>query len=76
MSEEVIQELDYSLMLVKPDKWEVVEKVYEDRVNPQHRMVFSYNGFTKELPIISEEDLITPIRQTHDAKSPKKKRLA
>lgn len=51
LSEEVIQELDYSLMLVKPDKWEVVEKVYEDRANPQQRMVFSYNGFTYDFSI-------------------------
>jgi hypothetical protein len=51
LSEEVIQELDYSLMLVKPEKWEVVEKTYEDRANPQQRMIFSYNGFTYDLSI-------------------------
>lgn len=51
LSEEVIQELDYSLILIKPDKWEVVEKVYEDRANPQKRMVFSYNGFTYDFSI-------------------------
>ena len=51
LSEEVIQELDYSLMLVKPESFEVVEKDYEDRTNPQQRMVFNYNGFTYDFSI-------------------------
>jgi hypothetical protein len=51
LSEEVVQELDYSLMLIKPTSFEVIEKVYEDRNNPQQRMVFSYNGFTYDFSI-------------------------
>ncbi|HEY3371643.1 MAG TPA: hypothetical protein VGK10_12380 [Prolixibacteraceae bacterium] len=51
LSEEVIQELTYSLMLVKPRQFEVIEKVYEDRPTPQQRMVFSYNGFTYDFSI-------------------------
>lgn len=51
LSEEVVQELDYSLMLIKPTTFEVVEKVYEDRPNPQQRMVFSYNGFNYDFSI-------------------------
>lgn len=51
LSEEVVQELDYSLMLIKPTSFEVIEKVYEDRSNPQQRMVFSYNGFTYDFSI-------------------------
>lgn len=51
LSEEAIQELDYSLMLVKPDSFEVVERVYDERTNPQQRMIFSYNGFAYDFSI-------------------------
>jgi hypothetical protein len=51
LSEEVIQELDHSLMLIKPDKFEVIDKVYEDRTIPQQRMVFQYNGFNYDFSI-------------------------
>lgn len=51
LSEEVIRELKYSLMLVKPKEFEVVEKVFEDRAAPQHRMVFRYNNFNYDFSI-------------------------
>lgn len=51
LSEDVIHELTYSLMLVKPKQFEVIEKVYEDRATPQQRMVFSYNGFNYDFSI-------------------------
>jgi len=51
LSEDVIQELTYSLMLIKPTQFEVVERVYEDREAPQQRMVFSYNNFTYDFSI-------------------------
>ena len=51
LSEEVIQELSYSLMLIKPIEFEVVERVYEDREAPQQRMVFSYNNLTYDFSI-------------------------
>jgi len=51
LSEDVIQELTYSLMLIKPTQFEVVEKVYEDREGSQLRMVFNYNNFTYDFSI-------------------------
>lgn len=51
LSEDVIQELNYSLMLVRPKQFEVIEKVYEDRAGSQLRMVFSYNNFTYDFSI-------------------------
>jgi hypothetical protein len=49
--EEVIQGLDHSLMVVKPEKWEVVGKSIENKAKPQQRMVFSYNGYEYDFPI-------------------------
>ena len=51
LSEDVIEELKYSLMLIKPTQFEIIEKVYEDRAAPQQRMVFSYNNFIYDFSI-------------------------
>jgi hypothetical protein len=52
LSEEVIKKLTYSLMLIKPEKFEVVEKIFEDRPdNPQLRLIFLYNGFLYDFSI-------------------------
>ena len=51
LSEDVIKELTYSLMLIKPTQFDVIEKVYEDREGSQLRMVFSYNHFTYDFSI-------------------------
>lgn len=51
LSEEVIRELNYSLMLVKPTQFGVIEKIYEDRMAPQHRMLFTYNNFNYDFSI-------------------------
>jgi len=50
--EEAIGNMSYSLMFIKIDQFEVIEKTYDDNPNrPKTRLVFSYNGNTYDLPI-------------------------
>jgi hypothetical protein len=52
VSDEVIKNLSYSLMLVHTNQFEVIEKTYDDNPDwPKHRLVFSYNGHQYDLPI-------------------------
>jgi len=49
--EDAIGNLNYSLMLIRTDNFEVVEKVYEDTNRPQVRLVFSFNDHQYDFPI-------------------------
>ncbi|MBS4028966.1 MAG: hypothetical protein KGZ58_10040 [Ignavibacteriales bacterium] len=46
-----IVNLKYSLMLVRTDNFEVVEKTYEDNPYKKQRLVFTYNGNQYDFPI-------------------------
>jgi len=52
VSQEYIEKMDFSLMLIKTNKFEVIEKSYDDNPSkPQYRLVFEYNNFKYDLPI-------------------------
>lgn len=52
VSEEAIGKLTYSLMFIKTNQFEVVEKTYDDNPDrPQIRLIFSYNGNQYDLPV-------------------------
>lgn len=51
LSKEVIQELDHSLIFIKPSTFKVIEKTYEGASHPKHRLVFEYNGFEYDFSI-------------------------
>ena len=52
VSEEAITNLNYSLMFIKTNKFEVIGKTYEDTPNrTQLRLVFSYNDNQYDFPI-------------------------
>ena len=52
VSQEAINNLTYSLMLVSTNEFEVIEKVYDDCTNrPQARLLFNYRGNQYDLPI-------------------------
>lgn len=49
--QDTIDRINYSLMLIRLDEFEINEREYEDREYPQVRMVFRYNGNRYDLPI-------------------------
>lgn len=52
LSEEVIEKLSHSLMLIETDNFEIIEKPNEQKPKyPKIRLKFSYNGFEYDLPI-------------------------
>jgi hypothetical protein len=52
LTEEAIKDLTFSLLLIKPEKFEVVQKVYEDSLDkPKQRLVFHFNGFDYDFSI-------------------------
>lgn len=52
VSQEAITNLNHSLLLVRTNQFEVIEKTYEDTPNKkQQRLVFSYNGNQYDFPI-------------------------
>jgi hypothetical protein len=51
LSGEEIKNLTHSLLLIKPEKFEVVNKVYEDSDQPKQRLVFHFNGFDYDFSI-------------------------
>lgn len=51
VSEEAIERLSHSLMFVKTNQFEIIEKIYEDNPKPKVRLVFSYNGNQYDLPV-------------------------
>lgn len=52
LSEEVVQELYHSLMLIKPETFEVISKVHQERPDKlQHRLSFFYNGVQYDFSI-------------------------
>lgn len=52
VSEDYIKKMDFSLMLIKTNKFEVIEKSYDDNPNkPQYRLVFEHNNYKYDLPI-------------------------
>lgn len=51
VSEERIELLGYSLMMVNTREFEVIDRVYDDSGVPQTRLVFTYNLNTYDLPI-------------------------
>lgn len=52
VSQEAITNLNHSLMFVKTNQFEVIEKTYEDTPNKkQQRLVFTYNGNQYDFPI-------------------------
>ena len=52
VSEEAITRLNYSLMLIRTNQFEVIEKTYEDTPNrAQHRLVFTYNDNQYDFPV-------------------------
>ena len=52
LSEEAIGALSYSLLLIRVNKLEVVEKMYDQKVEKMKlRLVFDYNGIEYDLPI-------------------------
>jgi len=48
---DVIDDIDYSLMLLKPDSFEIKEQEYDEQDDIQLRGVFDYKGFKYNLPI-------------------------
>ena len=52
LSEEVVAKLNHSLLLVKANSFEVVERPNEQHPDrPKHRFVFTYNGFKYDFSI-------------------------
>ncbi|MEO8148358.1 MAG: hypothetical protein ABI723_12000 [Bacteroidia bacterium] len=52
VSQDAIVNLDYSLMFVNINQFEVTHRVYEDRPDrPQTRLVFKYNGNHYDFPV-------------------------
>lgn len=52
VSEEKISTLNHSLLLVSVTKFEVIQKIYDDRPDrPQTRLVFTYNGNRYDFPV-------------------------
>lgn len=52
VSQEAITNLNHSLLLVRTNQFEVIEKTYEDTPNKkQQRLVFSYNAKQYDFPI-------------------------
>lgn len=52
VSEDEIERLSYSLMLVNIDRFEVIKKTYEDnRSKPQCRLIFTYNNDQYDFPV-------------------------
>lgn len=51
ISEEAIQHINYSLMLLKISDFQIINKTYEDRERPQVRLTFRYNGNLYDLPV-------------------------
>lgn len=57
VSTEKISELDYSLLFIKVNKFEIVQKVYDDNPKPQTRLFFTYNKNNYDLPITDPDFL-------------------
>jgi len=58
VSQEAINNLTYSLMLVSTNEFEIIEKVYDDcPERPQIRLIFDYRGNNYDLPITDPEFL-------------------
>ncbi len=52
VSQDIIGNLNHSLLLISVTQFEVTQKVYEDRPDrPQTRLVFIYNGSSYDFPI-------------------------
>jgi hypothetical protein len=52
VSSEAIDTLNHSLMLIKTDTFEAIQKKYEEKPDkPQTRLLFTYNGNQYDLPI-------------------------
>ena len=51
LPEDIINELDHSLLLVRSNEFEIIEKKYEDKEHPQIRLNFVFNGNSYNLPI-------------------------
>ena len=66
---EAIQGLDYSLLLVKPEKCEIAERMHEDKKYPQQRMLFSYNGVPYDFSI-TDPVFLKNYKDNHDIFSP------
>lgn len=49
--EDIIQNINYSLMLIMSSNFQVIEQEYHDREYPQIRLTFSYNRASYNLPI-------------------------
>jgi hypothetical protein len=66
LTEEAIKDLAYSLLLIKPDKFEVVQKMYEDSFEkPKQRLVFHFNGFDYNFSITDPVFLRNHQRSAH-----------
>ncbi len=48
---DAIERLNYSLMMISVETFEVVERNYQDQIYPQIRLAFQYNGNNYNLPI-------------------------
>ena len=57
VSERIVQNIKYSLMLIKITNFEVVQKLDNDRNRPQARLVFTYNKNLYDLPITDPDFL-------------------
>jgi hypothetical protein len=66
VSEEIIDRLSYSLMLIKTSQFEVVEKIYQDnKSKSQCRLVFTYNENLYDFPI-TDPAFLHRYKNNHD----------